>query len=526
MVASVTTVLGHTTVNDLRAQASRSRLAAPVNDIAGPAVTIAGVASFGTSTSSPTGRDLDTLEVTNTVSLQRGAHLVKAGGTLLQNRLTIDFPGALQGVYTFASLPAFVTGRYVTYQQAFGAPSQAQSNANLAVFLQDSWQAAAALTVEAGLRYDVQWLAGPPHVDANNLAPRLGLSWAPGDRTTVFRASAGRTYDRIPLRALSNALQRDGSKYRVAVIPFGTAGAPEFPARVPAFPAGLLPSITTIDPAIDESGAWQAAAGLERGLGSRAVVAVDYEHLLARGLIMSRNINVPTVSALQAALLGIPNLGRPDPRYANVSQYQSLGRSRANSLLVSLRTRGLAWGDLRASYTLANAMDDSGNFFFSAPQDNADLRADWGPSDNDQRHRAAVSGTLQAPQGSRAFLARALLGCQLSFLAGYASALPFTPLTGTDRNNDTNVNDRPDGVGRNSARGFDAATLDLRLARRVRLGGVTLAAMIEAFNVLKRSNLQLPNAIVGPGATPAPTFGTATAAGDPRQFQLGVRLEF
>jgi hypothetical protein len=525
IVASVTSVLGSTTFNDLRAQASRSRLAAPVNDVIGPAVTIAGVANFGTSTSSPTRRDIDTVEVTDTISLQRGTHLLKAGGTLLHNRLSIEFPGALQGVYSFSSMPAFQAGRYVTYQQAFGAPSQSQSNPNLALFVQDRWQAGASLTVEAGLRYDVQWLAGPPDGDHDNFAPRLGLSWAPGDRKTIVRASAGRTYDRIPLRALSNALQRDGSKYRVAVVPFGPE-APAFASRLPSFPDGQLASITTIDPGIDQSGAWQAAAGVEHGLGSRAVISIDYEHLSARGLIMSRNINVPTVSAAQAALLGIPNLGRPHPRYANVSQYQSIGRSEANSLLFSVRTRGFAWGDLRGSYTLSSAMDDAGNFFFSTPQDNDDVHADWGPSDNDQRHRVSVSGTLQAPQGSRALLARALLGCQLSFVAGYASALPFSPVTGTDRNNDTNVNDRPLGVGRNSARGFDAATLDLRLARRVRLGGVSVHAMIEAFNVLDRSNLQLPNAVFGPGATPLPTFGTPTAAGDPRQLQLGVRVEF
>ncbi len=194
LVASVTRMFASTVINDLRAQATRSHLAAPVNDGIGPAVTIAGVASFGTSTSSPTGRALDTVEVADTVSWQHGAHLVKAGGALLHNRLSIDFPGALQGVYTFASLPAFESGRYVTYQQAFGVARQAQSNPNFATFVQDTWQLAPSLTVDAGLRYEIQWLAGPPRTDANNLAPRVGLSWAPGGRETVFRASAGRMY--------------------------------------------------------------------------------------------------------------------------------------------------------------------------------------------------------------------------------------------------------------------------------------------------------------------------------------------
>ena len=468
VVGSVTSVFSSSVVNDVRGQVSRSRLAAPVNDAIGPSVTISGVANFGTSTSSPTARDIDTIELTDTLSIQRGGHLVKAGGTVLYNRLSIAFPGALQGSYTFQSLAAFAAGRYVTYQQAIGAPRQAQSNPNLGAFVQDSWQASPSLSIDLGLRYDVQWLAGPPRADLDNLAPRAGLSWAPGQRATVLRVSAGRGYDRVPLRALSNALQRDGEKYRVAVVPFGTGGAPVFPARLNAFPPGLLTSITSIDPGIEQSDAWQAAAGVERAIGARVVASVQYEHLDGHGLIMSRNVNAPTLSAAEAAALGVPNLGRPDPRYANVSRFESIGRSEADSFLVSVRTRRLGWGDLRASYTLSRARDDAGNFFFSTPQDNGDVHADWGPSDNDQRHRVVLSGNILAPDGSRSLLARGLLGCQLSWVFGYASALPFSPLTGNDRNNDTTVNDRPAGVGRNSARGFDQASLDLRLARRVR----------------------------------------------------------
>ena len=72
-------------VNELRAQAGRSRLAAPPNDAVGPAVTIAGVANFGTSTSAPTGRDLDLFELSDSYTLHRGTHMAKAGATLLSN---------------------------------------------------------------------------------------------------------------------------------------------------------------------------------------------------------------------------------------------------------------------------------------------------------------------------------------------------------------------------------------------------------------------------------------------------------
>ena len=73
----------------------------------------------------------------------------------------------------------------------------------------------------------------------------------------MVRAGVGLYYDRVPLRASSNALQRDGSKYWVAVLPFGAPGAPAFPAVLPAFPDGLLASVTTIDPGIQNARAWQ-----------------------------------------------------------------------------------------------------------------------------------------------------------------------------------------------------------------------------------------------------------------------------
>ena len=160
-------------------------------------------------------------------------------------------------------------------------------------------------------------------------------------------------------------------------------------------------------------------------------------------------------------------------------------------------------------------MDDAGNFFFSTPQDNANPHDDWGPSDNDQRHRIVFNGTYD------------WRGWQLSGVFIYGSALPFNPQTGNDRNNDTTVNDRPAGVGRNSERGFDYASLDLRIGRRVRLGGRWTADFtVDAFNVLNRTNLQIPNNTFGTGSTPSPNFGRATAAADPRQVQIGMRVQF
>jgi hypothetical protein len=501
-------------VNDFRAQVTRSRLAAPPNDTVGPAVSIAGVASFGIATSSPERRDLDVFELADTVSMQHGSHLVKGGIDILSNRLDIGFPGALAGVYGFASLADMQRGVYTTYQQAFGEPDQRQNNLNTALFLQDEWRAHTDLTITAGVRYDVQDLNDPIETDRDNLSPRVGIAWAPGNRRTVLRGSAGLYFDRIPLRAVSNALQRDGVRYRVAVLPFGLSAAPVFPQTLHRFPEGLLTAITTIDPHIQAGQSRQASVQVEHQLAPRVSVTTAYLTLRGSNIIMSRNVNAPMLSAAQAAQLGVPNLGRPDSRYANISRFESIGRSQYDGVTVSLQTRGHRWGELRGSYTLSRAWDDAGNAFFSSPQDNNDVRGDWGPSDNDQRHRVSLS----ALSGVR--------GWMFSWVYAYASAAPFNIQTGGDRNNDTNTNDRPAGVGRNSARGFDAATLDIRIGRRFGIRGAGLEVSVDAFNVLNRTNLLFPNNIVGEGTAPSPTFGRATAAGDPRQLQLGLRVDF
>jgi hypothetical protein len=529
---SYVSTLSTSALNEARAQFTRSRLAAPVNDDIGPAINIAGVASFGTATFSPLARSLDLFEANDAFTIGRGAHTFKAGAQFLLNRVDVLFPGALQGVYTFSSLANFQAGRYITFQQAFGAPSQFQSNPNLGIFLQDEWRATPHLTVNAGLRYDAQFLPAPIETDANNFAPRLGVAYAPGgggDRRTVLRASVGFYFDRLPLRATSNALQRDGEKYKVAVLSFGQAGAPAFPDTLASFPTGLLTSITTIDPQIENSYSQQASLQLERELNADTSLSVGYMHLRGRHLILSRNVNVPTLTAAEAAARGDANLGRPDPRFANVSRFESSGESVYDAMTVSLNRRAGRSATLRLSYTLSKAIDTAGNFFFSTPQDNFNLRDERGLSDNDQRHRLTVSGSFELPSkaGDRSPLRRALENFGLSYIFTYASALPFNIQTGTDRNNDTNANDRPLGVGRNTGRGFDFASLDLRLSRRFRLTErVRVEALAEGFNVFNRANLQLPNNIFGAGLAPRAGFRQPTAAADPRQLQFGLRLDF
>jgi hypothetical protein len=526
IAANFQSTLSSGTINEARAQFTRSRLGAPVNDLAGPAVNINGVASFGTATSSPTVRDLDVFQAVDTFTLQRGEHLFKGGADLLYNRLNITFPGALQGVYTFTNLANFQRGAYSTYQQAFGTQSQFQSNPNLGLFVQDEWRPRSDLTINGGLRYDLQWLPQPVQLDANNVSPRAGVSYAPGDGRTVLRASGGVYFDRIPLRATSNALQRDGTKYQVAQLSFGQSGAPAFPAVLPSFPSGVLISITNINPNVADGHSEQVSVEVERAVGRALSVTAGYSYLRGHGIIMSRNVNVPTLTVAEANARGIANLGRPDPRYGNISQYDSLGDSWFNGFTASLATRSAPWGRVRVSYTLSTALDDAGNAFFQTPQNNFDILGDKGPSDNDQRHRIVVSGMFDRLAG----------GVQIGYVFSYATPLPFNVVTGGDRNNDTTVNDRPEGIGRNSARfscfsnvaeDCGTSTFDLRISRPIRFGARhRVDLMLEAFNLFNHINTVNVNNTIGTGATPSATFRQVTAIGDMRQMQLGARWSF
>ena len=104
-------------------------------------------------------------------------------------------------------------------------------------------------------------------------------------------------------------------------------------------------------------------------------------------LIMSVNQNVPSCVAS-----GTNNGCRPNPNYANNSQYSPVADSNYHGLHVSFVQRPAAWGCYRVSYTLSKSMNNVGENFFSSPIDPFDLSKDWGRSDDDQRHRLVFTG--------------------------------------------------------------------------------------------------------------------------------------
>jgi hypothetical protein len=178
-------------------------------------------------------------------------------------------------------------------------------------------------------------------------------------------------------------------------------------------------------------------------------------------------------------------------------------------------------------------MNNLGEFFFSSPIDPYDLSKDWGRSDDDQRHRLVVHGALQTPGAAPATgWGQLTNGWQVSgFLQAY-STLPLNITSGVTTVQGTAGRPIVNGefIDRNAGTGSDFFTVNLRISRRVPLGGgVELEGIAEGFNLTNRRNVITRNANFGAGtypSSPAPTFGQVLAVGEPRSFQFGLRLRW
>ncbi len=538
LAVSNTLTIGSRTVNETRAQYTHSDLQALSSDLVGPAVNIAGVATFGTFSSSPQGRFNRMVHVVNNLSHQRGAHALRAGVDVVHNDDRIAFPRAARGSYTFASLSSFLAGVYnnAGFTQTFGATDVTQQSTNLGIYLQDAWSVSPALTLNLGVRYDLQFLE-TIETDTDNVSPRVGFAWTPfASRSLVVRGNAGLFVDRVPMRALANALLSAGNttdldqlrQTNVSLSP-AQAGAPQFPAVLDApVPAVTLYNLSTMQRDLENPYSRQASLEVEHRVGDHGTLSVGYSYVAGRGLLMAVNQNVPSCVAS-----GTNNGCRPIAAYANDSRYSSAGRSSYHGLLVSFTQRPSRWGYYRASYTLAKAMSNVGEFFFSGPVDPYDLDKDWARADNDRRHLFVFSGGVNTPTDRPRTAWQALThGFQLSTMVQAYSAAPFNVTSGVTTVQGTAGRPVVDGafIPRNAGTGDSFFNMNVRLSRSFALGhDVRLEAIAEVFNLTNAVNETVFNTNFGTGAypdDPRPTFGQATAVGQPRSMQFAVRLRF
>jgi hypothetical protein len=522
-ISNVATLSTHT-VNETRGQFTYSTLSALPTDPIGPAVSISGVATFGTLSGSPTRRRSKLYEIADNFSHQQGAHALRAGIDFLYNDCTITYPRSVRGSYSFSSLASFLAGTYNNsgFTQTFGNTVVAQTNPNAGFYAQDEWKVSRRLTLNLGIRYDLQFLKTIA-TDTNNFSPRAGFAWSPFEsRRTVVRGGYGLFYDRVPLRALANALLSGGnttvtgpnSQVSLSLSPTQT-GAPVFPTILATAPVGVLANFSTMNPYMQNAYSEQGSLEVEHQVGTRATVSVGYQHLRGLHLIVSVNQNVPACAAS-----GTNNGCRPNPAFANNSQYSSLADSHYDGLHVSFVQRPTRWASYRVSYTWSKSLDNVGEFFFSSPIDNVDIWRDYGRSDDDQRHRVVFDGAVHSH------------GFQMSGMMQYYSALPMNITTGATTIQGTTARPLVNGdfIGRNAGTGNDFFSVSSRISRTFALSERwRMEVMAESFNALNHRNNLTRNGTFGTGAyplLPQPTFGQVTAVNDPRSVQLALRLRF
>jgi len=526
-------------VNETRGQFTNSNLAAPPSDPIGPAVSISGVASFGTLSGSPTARLNKMGEVADNISYQLGAHAIRVGTDFLYNDDTITFPRSIRGSYSFSSLANFLSGVYNNsgFTQTFANSVIAQTNPNIGFYAQDEWKVSPRFTLNLGVRYDLQFLKSLT-TDTNNVSPRGGFAWTPfSSRKTVIRGGYGLFYDRIPLRALANALLSanntvnpvDLSQISISLSPT-QAGAPVFPNILSSLtlPPGVLFNFSTMQKNMQNAYSEQGSFEIEHQLSARGTLDVGYQHVRGLHLLASVNQNVPTCVAS-----GNNNGCRPNPAYGNDSQYSSLADSHYDGLHVSYVQRPALWASLRISYTYSKALDNVGEFFFSAPINNFNIWQDYGRSDDDQRNRLVMDGSVHSSLAkANSAWERLSHGFQLTGMLQYYSRLPFNITTGANTVQGTAARPTINGVfiNRNAGSGFDFVNLGGRLSRNFQLSEkFRLQFLAEGFNLTNHVNGVTLNGVFGTGAYPAspsPTFKQITAVGDPRTFQFAARASF
>jgi len=401
--------------------------------------------------------------------------------------------------------------------------------------------------------------------DRNNLAPRIGLAWRPWDEKTVIRSGYGIYYDQGAL-APGEGLYFSPPYFNFRLF-FSLPGMPlslsdPFPAD---FPYPSPPSALSYQRDLRSPYVQHWSFNIQREIGRNRVVEAGYAGSKGTKQLSARDINQPSPGPV------VPNR-RPNPAFDDINLLESRSNANYHSLQARFQqylTNGLS---VLASYTYSKSLDDASGIFASAgdsnfPQNSHDLRGERGRSNFDVRHRTTLSYSWSLPFGrgqrwlGNGGAAAAIFGDWQTFgIWTFQSGRPFTAALLSELDNSNTgrsslgfgANDRPNvtgnpelsdrtperwfateafqtppfgtfgNSGRNTLDGPDLRTINVSLLRDFRLReNIALQFRVEAFNLLNRTNFDLPDIFVG-----SPTFGRISSAGSPRRIQFGLKLLF
>lgn len=550
-----------------------------------PALVVSGYESLGDDPNLPVLRSTRTIHLADTLTVQAGRHNLKTGGEFrhyasdglnhLFARGQVTFAGAISG-HPFADL---LLGYPTLSLLGVNDNPQALRTWSFNVFAQDDWRITSRLTVNAGLRYEFN----APPVDAddrmrifdratnqivqvgqngvprsgiasdrNNVAPRVGFSYDLTGEGTLLQGGYGVFYN-VGTLIETSALYFNPPYFGIGLYFPNAQRLLTLDNPFPGQGIGTTPTYNSLDQRMRTAYAHQTSLGVEHAF-ARTTIDARYVGSWGRQLVRKRNIN-------QAAP-GPGALGprRPLPQFGDILMVESGAESTYHALQLGAVRRAGSRLTFRGSYTWSKSMDDQSAFLATdgndnTPQDSRNLAAEWSLSDFDVRHRLVLTGSYVVPDFGAGALGR---GWQVSGVVSVQSGRPFTPRVSFDNSNSGNTGggtfayDRPNEVtgttpptgatvatydgrtfvvappftygnaGRNSLIGPRYAAVDAVVSRRLALGGTrALELRLEAFNLLNRTNLQLPDTFVD-----RPTFGQSLSAFNRRQFQLAARFTF
>ncbi|MCA1581842.1 MAG: TonB-dependent receptor [Acidobacteria bacterium] len=535
---------------------------------------------IGRNSFSPRETTIKRYQAADTVTLLSGSNTLKVGFDYNKDDILNFFPGNFFGSYTFNSFANFNRGTPTRYIQAFAGPgtSGAFTNPNLreyAAFVSDEWRLLTNLTLNLGVRYDLQDVHQPSvqnpdaqllaaglrtdriPTDKNNIAPRIGLAWTPrGDDRTVVRAGYGIFYARTPSIIYGTATSNNG--INVQTITFSAAQAPTYPNIFAALPTGITlpkPTIFVMDPNYQNPKITQASAGVEHALTPDISLALGYLYVRGSYLTRSTDLNESGPEIVTTPIAGDGsatyvryNGPRPFTNFARIIEFQSSASSRYNGATLELVKRYSRSWTARVAYTYSKVLDNKPDATAVVPgvddnkfaQDPLNLNGDWAPGDNDVRHRLVVSGLWALDSGRdnpNAFMRFLTSGWSFAGIVTYQTGQPYSATINTDLNNDQNfANDRAPGFERNTFRLPSVFSVDPRISKHVGIGPVDVELIAEAFNVFNNKNVtftrntyyNLTGGQLVPVNNPASRtrFGAPTATLGPRILQIAAKVSF
>jgi len=441
-------------------------------------------------------------------------------------------------------------------------------------FVQDDYRVRSDLTINLGLRYEVQTFTD----SRKDFAPRVGFAydWL-GKGKTVIRGGFGIYYSQIVDNSEANyALTGPTGVFNYTAGP-GQIGFPTSIAStpLPAFPAGAVAPLRSLYIRPGESLALsqffptstlvgypnellnpyseQWTFGIQEQLASKWVLSVDY--IGSHTLKINRPLDVDAPSpfirtapgqtrSAQAANCTRPywirwyaqnqlacNSARatnPEPPYSVIQTDVNDGYAYYDALDVNLShtfSHGLA---MLASYSWSHAIDNVDPDIPSQNPNDANFTGlvENGSAIFDQRQRFVLSGVYVLP-----------LKIHFGGIMTLGSGLPYNIVTGTTNSGDTGATtDRPviDGVavGRNTGLGrpiYDVSPfVERSFALATERFHLTLRA--EVFNAFNHANFVGYSGTYGNGAAAGTGFGQPLAGITnqlpARSFQFSGRLTF